>query len=92
MLIGVALQEEIKLQFNQPNEYIEYRTITPFFFPLPRQISTFVSKPIKLLLKKEWPETAKEGILIWIMYSTGLVFLSLLTVIFFNPLFSNYHP
>ncbi len=91
LLIGVSLQEEIKLHFNHPNEYLEYRKATPFMFPLPRQISTFLSKPIKLLLKKEWPETNREGILIWIVYSTGLILLSLLTVIFFNPLFSNYY-
>ena len=92
LILGIALQEEVKLVLDEPNEYLEYRQTTSFLIPLPRQVSNFLCMPIRLILNKDWPETRKEGILVWFLYSSSLVIFSLLFVIFFNPLFSAYHP
>jgi protein-S-isoprenylcysteine O-methyltransferase Ste14 len=92
LILGIALQEEIKLVLDEPNDYLEYRQTSSFMIPLPRQVSNFLCIPIRLILKKDWPVTRKEGIFVWFVYSSTLVIFSLLFVIFFNPLFSAYHP
>ena len=83
IIIGVALQEENKMLKNQGADYVRYRHTTSFMLPLPKQLSNSIVAPIRVLLKKRWPESRKEVVFILIVYGCLLVLLSLPIVLFF---------
>ncbi|MDH3252109.1 MAG: DUF1295 domain-containing protein [Ignavibacteria bacterium] len=85
VIIGVALIEEIRMRREQGHEYETYSRRTPFLFPLPRFISTLVSIPLRIILKKERPETGKEIALLLGVYTGLLILLSMPFVVFQWP-------
>lgn len=77
LVICVALTEEIKMINKFGEEFVEYRDNTPFMFPLPRFITTVMTSPIHVLLKKDCPENGKEVIIVFLVYTVIVVSLSL---------------
>jgi hypothetical protein len=78
IIICVALLEEIKMQKNYPIEYQNYKKQAPFLFPIPGFISKMLTIPVKLLLRKEQPESGKEVAIIFFIYLGLLILLSIL--------------
>ncbi|MFW9968413.1 MAG: methyltransferase family protein [Candidatus Thorarchaeota archaeon] len=78
LIVGVALYEENQMIQKNDEQYLEYRTKTPFLMPLPRSISNLMSAPVRVLFKKDWPENGKEIAITVILYSVILMLLSVL--------------
>jgi hypothetical protein len=57
--------------------YLQYTASAPFMFPVPKLVSTVITFPIRLLLKKERPETGKELLATLAFYAILLILLSL---------------
>ncbi|MGB5932497.1 MAG: DUF1295 domain-containing protein [Anaerolineae bacterium] len=76
LVICVGLREEIKMTKEHGKGYGEYRDSTPFMFPLPSFISSVISFPFRVLLKKDRPENGKEIVLAFAVYLVILVLLS----------------
>jgi len=77
IIAGVALHEEIIMTKKHGEKYLRYRDGTWFMVPLPKQVSTLITAPARFLLKKNWPENAKEVVYVVILYGAILVLLSL---------------
>jgi hypothetical protein len=75
--IKKANEEEIKMGRELGEEYVVYRVIVPFMFPLPRLVSDVITAPIRYSLKKDRPENRKELIVTFMVYLGLLVMLSL---------------
>ena len=78
VIICVALLEETMMKQNYPDEYEGYRKQAPFLFPIPNFISKIIAFPVKLLLRKEQPESGKEVAIVFFVYLGILILLSLL--------------
>ncbi|MHA2143757.1 MAG: methyltransferase family protein [Candidatus Thorarchaeota archaeon] len=76
LIVGVALYEENQMIQKNDEHYLEYRTKVPFLMPLPRRISNLLSAPVRIVLKKDWPENGREIVIIVILYSVILMLLS----------------
>ena len=61
-----------------PEEYETYKNQAPFLFPVPGFAVKTIMLPVRLILKKEEIETAKDVISIFFIYLVILVLLSLL--------------
>jgi protein-S-isoprenylcysteine O-methyltransferase Ste14 len=77
VIVGVALGEEIRMGRERGEEYEAYRASAPFMLPLPRIVSTIFTTPLRILLKKDRPESRKELLATLAIYTTILVLLSL---------------
>lgn len=82
LIIGVAIQEENGMIQKYKNEYLDWRHQTPFLFPIPKRISDIIVAPVKILLKKDWPETEKDIVIVILFYGVILVSSSILINIF----------
>lgn len=76
VIIGVALLEEIRMRRERRGEYEAYAALTPFLFPLPGFVSTAVSLPMRLVLRKKRPERGGEVAVVVLLYLAVLVFAS----------------
>mgnify|MGYP001168452465 CR=1 FL=1 len=77
VVIFIALAEENRMRKEDSARYLQYTTRAPFMFPIPKFISTVVTFPMRLLLKKNRPETGKELLATFAVYATLLILLSL---------------
>ncbi len=75
--IGIALREENQLLAQKNQEYVRWRSRTPFMVPLPKLVSGLILTPVKLLLKKDWPENDKEIVFVLTIYGLLLILCSL---------------
>ena len=78
VIICVALLEEIKIKQKFPVEYENYKQRAPFLFPLPKFLSKPITFPVRLLFKKEQPESVKEIVIVFFVYMGLLILLSIL--------------
>jgi protein-S-isoprenylcysteine O-methyltransferase Ste14 len=78
VIICVALLEETKMKQKFPEEYENYKKQAPFLFSIPRFISNILTFPIKLLLRKEHPESGKDVAIVFFIYLAIMILLSLL--------------
>jgi len=81
----VALTEEIRMIRKFGESYTKYRESTPFMFPLPKFMSSAIAFPIRILFKRDHPESGKEVIATFLVYAAILVLLSLPFVILNRP-------
>ena len=77
IIIGMAITEENNLLRAENEEFITWRKKTPFMIPIPKVVTSFILFPMKIILKKDWPENNKEIIITLLLYGLILVFLSL---------------
>jgi hypothetical protein len=77
IVICIALSEEVDMIQRDKNVYLEYKDSAPFMLPVHRSLSRLFNAPVRLILKKEQPESRKEIVLTFGIYFLTLVFLSL---------------
>lgn len=77
VIICIALAEENKMRKEDSQRYLQYTDSAPFMFPIPKFVSSVVTFPIRLLLKKNRPETGKELVATFAIYAALLILLSL---------------
>lgn len=77
VIICIALAEENKMRKEDSERYLQYTASAPFMFRIPKFVSTVITFPIRLLLKKNRPETGKELLATFAVYATLLILLSL---------------
>jgi protein-S-isoprenylcysteine O-methyltransferase Ste14 len=77
VIIWIALAEENKMRKEDSERYSQYTARAPFMFPIPKFISTVITLPMRLVLKKNKPETGKEFVATFAVYTTILILLSL---------------
>ena len=77
VIICIALAEENKMRKEDRERYLQYTASAPFMFPIPRFVATLTTSPIRLLLKKNRPETGKELLVTFAVYAVLLILLSL---------------
>jgi hypothetical protein len=73
----IALAEEINMSKSDREGYLKYKATAPFMFPIPKLISSIITIPIRLLIRKDQPETGRELITTFIVYFILLILLSL---------------
>ncbi|NNG26117.1 MAG: hypothetical protein HKM87_01215, partial [Ignavibacteriaceae bacterium] len=78
VIICVSFLEEIKMRREFPKEYETYKKQAPFLFPIPRFVSKIITFPVKILFKKEQPESGKEVAIVFFVYLGILILLSLI--------------
>ena len=76
VIVWIALAEENKMRKEDREAYLQYRAHAPFMFRVPTFVSAVLTLPIKLLLKKSQPETGKELVATFAVYTTLLILLS----------------
>lgn len=76
-VICIALREEALMANKLGEIYIEYRVKVPFLIPIPKAISNIIGLPVKLIIKKSYPENLKEIFYTLIIYLIILVLSSL---------------
>jgi len=74
VIVGVAMLEEIRMRRDQGAAYEAYRDKTPFLVPLPRVVGAVIAAPMRLILRKEWPERGRDVAVVVVLY-TAMVFL-----------------
>jgi len=78
MLVAcVALAEEITMIRKADEGYLAYRERAPFMLPLPGFVSRVLTAPIRMILKKEYPENVREVFYTFVTYCAILIALSL---------------
>jgi protein-S-isoprenylcysteine O-methyltransferase Ste14 len=77
VVVCVALAEENRMRKEDSERYSQYTASAPFMFRIPKFVSTAITFPMRLLLKKDRPETGKELLATFAVYATSLILLSL---------------
>jgi len=85
-IVCVALLEEVRLRKRQATAYQQYEERTPFLLPLPRFVSRVIAAPMRLVLRKDRPESGADVLLVFALYSAVLITLSLPFAVFDWPL------
>ncbi len=84
-IIGVAIREENTLLVKNNPDYRKWRDHTSFMIPLPRFIANFLLIPLRVILKKSWPETDGEIAITLLIYFILTTVLSIPIVVLFCP-------
>jgi protein-S-isoprenylcysteine O-methyltransferase Ste14 len=77
VIICIALVEENKMRKEDREKYLQYTASAPFMFPIPKSVGAALTFPIRLVLKKNRPETGKELLATFAVYAALLILLSL---------------
>lgn len=77
VIVCVALAEENSMRKVDSEGYSKYKAGAPFMFPIPKSLATFITFPIRIMLKKNQPETGKELLATFAVYTVTLILLSL---------------
>jgi hypothetical protein len=62
------------------NNYETYRRKTPFLFPLPKWLKSAIFLPIRLIFRRDWPETRAQVTGTILIYTISLMCISLIWV------------
>jgi hypothetical protein len=82
VIIGICLLEEIKMKELYGKSYDVYRKKTPFLFPLPNWLKSVFLFPIRLITRKDWPETRGQVAKSILIYTICLMLISLIWIDF----------
>lgn len=85
VIIGVAMVEEIRMGREQGDTYLRFRERTPFLLPLPRWMSKTISAPMRLVLRRPWPESGLQVAVVVATYAVILIAASIPFVVFDWP-------
>jgi protein-S-isoprenylcysteine O-methyltransferase Ste14 len=85
VIVGVAMVEEIRMRTEHGASYTSYRGRTPFLMPLPKWLNAVVSTPMRLVLRRTWPETGAQVALVTAVYAVLLIGMSIPFVVFDWP-------
>jgi len=78
VIVGVAMLEELKMQSVSGQEYETYRRRVSFMLPMPRFVSKIASFPMRLIIRKEYPERKREVAATIALYTAMLIALSVI--------------
>lgn len=76
VIICIALAEENRMRKEDSERYLQYTASAPFMFRIPKFVATAITFPMRLLLKKNRPETGRELVATFAVYATLLILLS----------------
>lgn len=76
IIVCTALREEADMIKKHDERYLRYRKRAPFMMPLPKFISAVTTTPIRILLRKEFPESGRELAYTFLVYSVISILLS----------------
>ena len=65
--------------------YRTYRSRTPFLLPAPHWLSTVISMPMRLVLRRPWPENGRQVAAAIAVYASVLIVLSVPFAVFDWP-------
>jgi HEAT repeat protein len=82
VIIGICMLEEIIMKELYGDSYEKYRKKTPFLFPLPKWLKSALLLPIRLVFRKDWPETRGQISGTVLIYTICFMLLSLIWVDF----------
>jgi len=82
VIIGICMLEEIKMKELYGGSYEKYRKKTPFLFPLPKWLKSALLLPVRLVFRRDWPETRGQVAGTILIYTLCLMSISLLWVDF----------
>lgn len=82
VIIGICMLEEIKMKELYGDSYEKYRKKTPFLFPLPKWLKSGLLFPIRLIFRRDWPETRSQVAGTVVIYTVSFMLLSLIWVDF----------
>ena len=85
VIVFIAIAEETSMIKKDRGAYLAYKDSAPFILPLPRVVGRAMSAPFRLVFKKDRPETGKELIGAFAIYSGILIILSLPFVLLHWP-------
>jgi protein-S-isoprenylcysteine O-methyltransferase Ste14 len=77
IIVCVALSEEIYMRQQHGREFEKYKMQAPFMFPIPGFLSRAIVRPMKLILRKERPETRWDLVWVFAIYLILVMLLSL---------------
>ena len=80
VIIGICMLEEIRMKELYGESYEKYRQKTPFLFPLPKWLKSAFLFPIRLIFRKDWPETRSQVAGTVVIYTISFMLLSLIWV------------
>ena len=80
VMVGVCAHEEGAMVRKYSDKYMKYRQIAPFLLPLPAWLSSLITIPARLLVKKNLPESGWEIAKVLVAYGILLILLSSLVV------------
>jgi len=82
VIIGICMLEEIRMKELYGNNYEKYRQKTPFLFPLPKWLKSGLLFPLRLIFRRDWPETRGQVAGTITIYTICFMLLSLIWVDF----------
>jgi protein-S-isoprenylcysteine O-methyltransferase Ste14 len=77
IIVCIALSEEVHMSREYGEEYQNYWTRAPFLLPLPGFVSKWINAPLRLILRKGWPDRRWDLVWTFVIYLTVIVLLSL---------------
>lgn len=80
IIIAMCMLEELTMREKYGKEYDEYRSSTPFLFPLPMWLKSIFKAPMKLVTKNRFPQNRKQVAMITLIYTVIFTTASLLWV------------
>jgi protein-S-isoprenylcysteine O-methyltransferase Ste14 len=84
-IIGIALIEEIRMARGEGDVYLTYRERTPFLLPLPPWLTGVISAPMRWSIRRPWPTSGAQVVLVIAVYTAILVAASVPLVVFDWP-------
>lgn len=85
VIVGVAMLEEIRMASAAGAAYTSFRDRTPFLVPLPHRLRSVFAAPMRLALRRQWPETGRQVALVIAVYAAILIAASVPFVVFDWP-------
>jgi len=76
-IVSIALAEENRMSKHDAEGYSKYRAGAPFLFPIPKRLAAPITFPMRLVLRKDRPETGRELLATFAVYAAVFVLLSL---------------
>lgn len=76
-VICIALAEENRMKKEDSERYSQYAASAPLMFPMPKRLAAATTFPLRLVLRKNRPQTGKELLATFAVYATALILLSL---------------
>ncbi len=77
VIVSIALHEEISMEKNDPAKYRQYEQSAPMLIAIPGFVSRVVTFPLRMIIRKDRPETGREIAVSFMIYTFIFVLLSL---------------
>ncbi len=82
IIIAICMLEELSMKDKYGEDYDEYRSKTPFLFPVPKWLKSIIKVPVKLITRNRFPQNRKQVAGVTLLYTIILMAVSLIWVDF----------